>query len=52
MQGSRVSPVRDDEYMDNKIYSESFNQNVLPTEYLYGRNQCHVQCYKPSFHFN
>ena len=31
----------------NKIYSESFTENILPTKYLYGRNQCQVQFYKP-----
>ena len=40
MQGSWVSPSRDDECMDNKIYSESSTENILPTRYLYGRNQC------------
>ena len=48
MQGSWVSLSRDGECMDNKIYSESFIQNILPTKYLYGRNQCQVQFYKPS----
>ena len=38
MQGSWVSPSKDDECMDNKIYSESFIENILPTKYLYGRN--------------
>ena len=33
--------------MDNKIYSESFIENILPIKYLYGRNQCQVQFYKP-----
>ena len=39
MQGSWVSPSRDDECMNNKINSESFIENILPTKYLYGRNQ-------------
>ena len=30
-----------------KIYSESFIENILPAKYLYGRNQCQVQFYKP-----
>ena len=38
MQGSWVSPSRD-KCMDSKINSESFIENILPTEYLYGRNQ-------------
>ena len=38
MQGSWVSTSRHDECMDNKIYSESFIENILPTKYLYGRN--------------
>ena len=33
--------------MDNKIYSESSVENILPTKYLYGRSQCQVQFYKP-----
>ena len=33
--------------MDNKIYSESFIEHILPTKYLYGRNQCQVQFYEP-----
>ena len=41
------SPNRHDKCMDNKIYSESFIENILPTKYLYGRNQCQVQFYKP-----
>ena len=49
MQGSWVSPSRDDEWMDNKTYSESFIENILPTKYLYGHTQCHVQLYKPSY---
>ena len=48
MQGSWVSPSRDDQCMDNKIYSENFTENILPTKYPYGRNQCQVQFYKPS----
>ena len=48
MQGSWASQSRDDECMDNKIHSESFTENILPTKYLYGRNQCQVQFYKPS----
>ena len=48
MQSGWVSPSRDDEWMDNKMYSESFIENILPTKYLYGRNQCEVQFYKPS----
>ena len=48
MQGSWVSPSRDDEGMDNKMYPESFIENILPRKYLYGRNQCQVQFYKPS----
>ena len=48
MQGSRVSPSRHDEcMMGNKIYSESFVENILPAKYLYGRNQFQVQFYKP-----
>ena len=47
MQGSWVSPSRDDECMNNKIYSESFIESILPTKYLYGRNRCQVQFYKP-----
>ena len=43
MQGSWVSPSRDDECMDNKIYTESLIENILPTKYLYGRNQCQLQ---------
>ena len=35
--------------MVNKIYSESVIDNILPTKYLYGRNQCQVLFYK---HFN
>ena len=35
VQGSWVSPSKDDECMDNKIYSESFIENILPTKYLY-----------------
>ena len=35
------------ECIDNKIYSESFIENILPTKYLHGRNQCQVQFYKP-----
>ena len=31
----------------NKIYSENFIENIFPTKYLYGRNQCQVQFYKP-----
>ena len=46
MQGNWVSPSRD-ECMDNKIYSESLIENILPTKYLYGRNPCQVQFYKP-----
>ena len=46
MQGSWVSSGRDDECMDNKIYSESLIENILPTNYLYGHNQCQVQFYK------
>ena len=34
VQGSWVSPSRDDECMDNKIYSERFLENILPTKYL------------------
>ena len=48
MQGGWVSPSRDDECMNNKMYSESFIENILPTKYLCGRNQCQVQFYKPS----
>ena len=33
--------------MDNKIYSKSLIENILKTKYLYGRNQCQVQIYKP-----
>ena len=47
MQGSWVSPSRRDECMDNEIYSKSFIENILPTKYLYGHNQCQVQFYKP-----
>ena len=47
MQGSYVSASRNDECMDNKIYSESLIDNILPTKYPYGRNQCQVQFYKP-----
>ena len=47
MQGSWVSPSRDDECMGNKIFSDSFVENILPVEYLYGRNKCQVQFYKP-----
>ena len=43
MQDSWVQPSRHDECMDNKIYSESFIETILPTKYLYGRNQCQVQ---------
>ena len=43
MRGSWVQPSRHDECMDNKVYSESFIENILPTKYLYGRNQCPVQ---------
>ena len=32
MQGSWISPRRDDECMDNKIYSESFTENIFPTK--------------------
>ena len=39
MQSSWVLPSRDSECMDNKIYSESFIENILPTKYLCGRNQ-------------
>ena len=48
-QGSWVSPSRDDECIDNKTYSESLIENILPiaTKYLYGCNQCQVQFYKP-----
>ena len=48
MQGSWVSPSKDDEWMDNKTQSESPIENIPPTKYLYGRNQCRVQFYKPS----
>ena len=30
VQGNWVSPSRRDEYMDDKIYSESFSENILP----------------------
>ena len=30
-----------------KIHSESFTENILPTKYLYSRNQCQVHLYKP-----
>ena len=50
MQGSWVSPSRPDECMDNKLYSESYIEKH--TKYLYGRNQCQVQFYKPFLHFN
>ena len=50
MQGGWVSPSRD-ECMDNKIYHESFIENILITEYLYGRNQCQVQ-FLSLLHFN
>ena len=49
MLGSWIWPTRHDEYMDNKIYSESFIENILPTKYLYGRNQCKVQFYTEFF---
>ena len=45
MPGSWVSRSGHDQCMDNKIYFESFIENILPTEYLYGRNQCQVQFY-------
>ena len=47
MWGSWVSPSRNEECMDNKIYSESLIENILPRKYLYGSNQCQVQFYKP-----
>ena len=47
MRGSWVSPSRNEECMDNKIYSESLIGNILPRKYLYGSNQCQVQFYKP-----
>ena len=47
MPGSWVSPSRDDECMDYKIYSESLIENIATTEYLYGCNLCQVQFYKP-----
>ena len=42
MQGSWVQPSRHDKCMDNKIYSESFIENILPTKCLYDRNQYQV----------
>ena len=47
MQGSCVSPSSHDECMGNNICSESLIENILPTKYLYGHNQCQVQFYKP-----
>ena len=38
--------------MDSKIYSQSFIENILPTKYLYGRNQCQVKSMSPFLHFN
>ena len=38
--------------MDNKIYSESFIENILPTKYLHGRNQCQVQFMRIFLHFS
>ena len=32
---------------DNKIYSESLIENILPTKFLYGRKQCQAQFHKP-----
>ena len=43
MQGRWVLPSRHDKCMDDKICSESFTKNILPTKYLYGRNQCQVK---------
>ena len=48
VQGSWVSLSRDDECMDNKIYSESFTENILPTKNLYDRDQSQVRFFKPS----
>ena len=45
MQGSWISPSRHDLCMDNKIHSESVIENILPTKYLYGPNQCQIQFY-------
>ena len=50
--GSWIQPSRHDECMDNKMYSESFIGNILPTKYLYGRNQCQVQFKSFYLHFN
>ena len=47
MQCSWVSPSGDDECMNNKIYSETLIENILPTKYLYDRSQCQLQFYKP-----
>ena len=52
MRGSSVQPSRHDESMDNKIYFESFIENILLTKYLYGRNQCQVQFMSLFLHFN
>ena len=38
MLGGWISPSRHDECMDNKICSESFIENILPTKYLISRN--------------
>ena len=38
VQGSWVSPSRDNECMGNKMYSESFIEDILPTKYLYDCN--------------
>ena len=50
--GIWVWSSRHDECMDNKIYSESFIENILPTEYLYSRNQCQVQFMSLFLHFS
>ena len=50
--GSWVWPSRHDECMDNKIYSKSFIENILPTKDLYGRNKCRVQFMSLFLHFN
>ena len=52
MRGSWVQPSRHDECMDNKIYSKGFIENILPTKYLYGHNQCQVQFMSLILHFN
>ena len=52
MRGCWVQPSRHNECMDNKIYYESFIENVLPTKHLHGRNQCQVQFMSRFLHFN